>query len=106
MLRPHRDLGGVSGAVWRLCTVWFVSGGDGVAQARLGERERILPWTGGGHGDLDPPHAHPHQRAQLQQFQPDGAAGRLGKLRVRQPDAAQPAQQQNRRAQLPRAYPV
>jgi len=57
------------------------------------QSERVLPRTRRCHGDLDSPHADADQGAKLQQFQPDRAAGGLGELRVRQPNAAQAAQQ-------------
>ena len=63
--------------------------GAGSSQQRMRERELVLPRTGRGHGEDHAAHADPHQRADLQQFQPDRAAGRRGKLRVRQADAAQ-----------------
>jgi hypothetical protein len=66
-----------------LCAVCFVSG-DGVTEPGMCQFELVLPWAGRCHGDLDPPHADTDQRTQLQQLQPDRAAGRLGELRVRQ----------------------
>jgi hypothetical protein len=57
------------------------------------EFELVPPRTGRCVGDLDPPHAAPDQGAQFQQLQSDRAAGGLGKLRERQTDAAQRAEQ-------------
>ena len=91
-LRRRRGLGGVGGALWHLCAVWFVSG-DGVAEPSVCQSECVLPWTGRGHRDFDPPHAHADQRTDLQQLQPDCTAGCLSKLRVGQPDATQGAEQ-------------
>ena len=49
--------------------------------------------TGRREGDLDPARADFHQRADLQQLQPDRAAGRSGKLRMSQADPAQRAEE-------------
>src|SRR5580692_4671789 len=58
----------------------------------MSECELVLPRAGRGHGELDAPHADAHQGTELQYLEPDGAAGRLGELRVRQSDAAQSAE--------------
>ena len=75
-----------------LCAVWFVSDG-GHAETEVSEGKLILPRASGRHCDLDPPYADPHQRAEFQQPEPDGAAGGIGELRVGQSDAAQRAEQ-------------
>jgi hypothetical protein len=43
--------------------------------------------------DLDPAHAEPHLSADLQELEPDGAAGRGGELGLPKPDPAQRVQQ-------------
>jgi len=65
------------------------------AAVRLGELERklMLIGTGRGHGETDPAHTDPHQRADFQQFQPDAAATGPGELGVGQTDAARRAEQ-------------
>src|SRR3984957_19003091 len=73
----------------RLCTVWFVSGRDGVSEPDIGEAKCVAIGTGRGHRNLDPSHTDTHQCTEFQQLQPDRATGRLGKLRVRQSDAPQ-----------------
>src|ERR1700741_2801606 len=59
----------------------------------MGESEFILPRTGGSHGDLDASHADTNQGTEFQQLEADGAAGGLGELRMRQPDATERAEQ-------------
>jgi hypothetical protein len=63
----------------------------------------------GRHGDLDAADTETNQGADLQEFETDGAAGRLGKVRVAEPDAAQGAHQHighrgRPQAQLVRAH--
>lgn len=53
----------------------------------------MLVGTDQGHGDMDPAHADLYQRANLQQFQPDGAATGSGKLSEGQSDPAQRTKQ-------------
>jgi selenocysteine lyase/cysteine desulfurase len=45
-------------------------------------------WAGRGHGDLDAAHAEPHLGADLQELEPDGAAGGGGELGVPEADPA------------------
>jgi 4-hydroxy-tetrahydrodipicolinate synthase len=59
----------------------------GMAQSRMSESKLTLPRTGGRHGEFDAPHADAHQGAKLQQPEADRAAGGLGELCARQPDA-------------------
>jgi hypothetical protein len=64
-----------------------------VVQQGMSERKLMLPGTGRGHGDHNPARTDPHQRADLEQFQPHAAATGLGELGVGQTDAAQRAEQ-------------
>ena len=84
-MRPCADLGDYRGAVSGSAR----RGG----KAQMGEGELVLLGAGRSHCDLDSAHADPHQRADLQQLEPDRAAGCLGELGVAQGDAAQGAEQ-------------
>jgi hypothetical protein len=48
----------------------------------MSENKLVLVRAGRGHRDLDAAHADPHQHADLEQLEADGAAGRAGELRV------------------------
>ena len=52
----------------------------------MGESELALVRKSRGHRDRHPPHRGAHQGADLQQLEPDRAAGRLGELGVSKPD--------------------
>ena len=52
---------------------------EGALQIEVGECELGLPGKARGHGELDPPDATTDQGTDLQQLQPDGAAGGIGK---------------------------
>jgi hypothetical protein len=69
------------------------SEGDGAAQVEISEVVLGLVGAGGGHRDLDPAHAFADLGADLQQLEPDGAAGGAGELGVAQADAAQSIEQ-------------
>jgi hypothetical protein len=71
---------------------WFVLP-SGVGQQGVSEPEFVLPGTGGSHCDLHPPYTDAHEGADLQQLQPDRAAGGLGELGMNKPDPAQRAEQ-------------
>ena len=49
--------------------------------------------TSGRHGELDAADADAHERADLEQLEPDGAAGGLGEVGIVEPDTAQSTQQ-------------
>ena len=66
---------------------------EGALQIEVGECELGLPGKARGHGELDPPDATTDQGTDLQQLQPDGAAGGIGKLGVAERDPAQLAEQ-------------
>ena len=65
------------------------SEGCGALQVEMGEVVLGLVRAGRGHGNLDPAHAHSHLGTDLQELEPDGAAGRAGELGVAEPDPAQ-----------------
>ena len=65
----------------------------GALQVEVGEVVLGLVGAGRGHRDLDPAHAAPHLGADLQQLEPDGAAGRGGELGVAQADAPERLEQ-------------
>ena len=49
--------------------------------------------TGGRHGDLDAANAQAHDRTDLEQLEPNGAASRFGEVGVMQADTAQGTEQ-------------
>ena len=55
---------------------------EGALQIEVGECELGLPGKARGHGELDPPDATTDQGTDLQQLQPDGAAGDGSILKV------------------------
>ena len=57
----------------------------------MSEGELILPRVGGGHGELDAADGDPHQGADFEELEADGAAGGVGELGVGKADAAQRA---------------
>ena len=65
----------------------------GAAQIEIREVVLGLVRAGRGHGDLDPAHALAHLGADLQELEPDRAAGGAGELGVAQTDAAQSFEQ-------------
>ena len=58
----------------------------------MGESELGLVRKSRGHRDRHPPHRGAHQGADLQQLEPDRAAGCHRKLGVSEPEAAKGAQ--------------
>src|ERR1700761_8660445 len=69
------------------------SSGPGSSQQGMRQDELVLPRTCRSHRHVDPAYTGSHQRADLQQLQPDRAAGGGSELGMRQPDPTQPAQQ-------------
>lgn len=57
-------------------------------EAGRGEAPFVGPWTGRSEGDFDASCTDFHERAELQEFQPDRAAGFGGELRMGEADAA------------------
>ena len=53
-----------------------------VGQVRVGEGEVALIGVARGHREGDAPHAGAYQRADLEEFEADGAAGGFGELGV------------------------
>src|SRR5215213_4439291 len=88
------------------CDVWFVASGAGSAQQGMRQRKLMLIRTGRGHGDMDPAHTDPDQRADLQQFQPDTAATGPGELSEGQANPAQRAEQHVGKRGEPQAHLV
>ena len=70
-----------------------IGSGARSAQHRVCQGEFIPPGTRRRHSDHDPAHADPDQGPDLQQPEPERAAGGSGELRVRQADPAQRAHQ-------------
>ena len=79
---------------------------EGALQIEVGECELGLPGKARGHGELDPPDATTDQGTDLQQLQPDGAAGGIGKLGVAERDPAQLAEQHVSHRREPQAQLV
>src|SRR3981081_1421933 len=55
------------------------AGLGGVSQTACGAGPIFRGWTGRGHGDLDAAYGDAHQRPDLQEHEPDGAAGGVRK---------------------------
>jgi hypothetical protein len=65
------------------------SSAHGPGQEGMGEPELMSVGATGRHGDFDPPHADGDERADLEEFQADRAAGGLRERGVAQPDPAE-----------------
>src|SRR4051794_7256771 len=77
---PAPPMGGVVGEGCGLAVSGSCGSGASAAQQGMRQGKLMLIGTGRGHGDVDPAHADPHQRADLEQFQPDAAATGPGEL--------------------------
>src|SRR4051794_15005941 len=76
---PAPPAGSVVGAYVALVSGSWGSGA-GAAQQGMRQRNLMLIATRRGHGEMDPAHADPDQRADLEQFQSDAAATGPGEL--------------------------
>src|SRR5918997_1579558 len=65
----------------------------GLDEPKMGQRVLLLAGEGRGHGELDAPAADAHQGPDLEQAEPDRAAGGGGELGVLETDSAQGAEQ-------------
>src|SRR3954462_9355703 len=90
---PAPPAGSVVGEVCGLAVSGSCGSGAGAAQQGMRQGKLLLIRTGRGHRDMDPAHAEPDQRADLQQFQPDATATGAGELGEGQTDAAQRTEQ-------------
>ena len=64
------------------------SGSSGASEIGGGQSPFVGVGAGGGKREFDPPRAHFHERADLEQLQPDRAGGGVGELGVAETDAA------------------
>src|SRR5512139_3617611 len=62
------------------------AGDGGDCEPECGAAPVLLCRTGRRHGELDASGADAHQRADLEQLEPDGAAGRLREVGIVEPD--------------------
>src|SRR3954453_4612476 len=90
---PAPPASSVGGGVCGLAGAGSWGSGAGAAQQGMRQGKLMLIGTGRGDSDMDPAHADPDQRADLQQCPPDAAATGPGELGEGQTDAAQRAEQ-------------
>ena len=99
----RRDFGRAAPARGRAVAAMLARSEGGAVQIKV--REVILGLVGerGGHGDLDPAHAPPHLGADLQELEPDRAAGGAGELGVAPTDPPERFEQHVGKGREPQA---